>query len=416
MLQPPPDQIPSELLIDDFDPFNKKKPQAQVKPSVKPVQSQVTRPYPAVVQQQQVRQPVKPVSPVKPKTQSKELSIILERQRLFKEAALKAKQEGNTSVAIVYLRHAKGFDMMIQAAENGLPLDMSNLPVPPQLADKIKKTSSSNIQVSPNSRLSNAMSSVRIDEDLPVNGDRETVYKYLLKTLKEQVEKATENFKHFTNMGDISNANKFNQLARESIQDLEAVRNAHKLGESVPLYHYEKRTYETVDCNSDLTDNDLELTVIRAINLGLPKDHKQEHMNTFVKFEFPYPPEELQSDKTKVQNATCNPEYNQTFRLQIQRKQSKFVRFINRKELKLEVYLKGGFLRSDKLLYTCQVKLQPLENLSTIHDAFDLLEGRRQTGGKLEIKLRIREPILHKDIKHLEYKLLIIDKFQKATL
>ena len=38
---------------------------------------------------------------------NKNLLIVQERQRLFKEAALKAKQEGNTSVALVYLRHAK---------------------------------------------------------------------------------------------------------------------------------------------------------------------------------------------------------------------------------------------------------------------------------------------------------------------
>jgi hypothetical protein len=38
---------------------------------------------------------------------SKELGVILERQRLFKEAAVQAKREGNTNVALVYLRHAK---------------------------------------------------------------------------------------------------------------------------------------------------------------------------------------------------------------------------------------------------------------------------------------------------------------------
>jgi len=41
------------------------------------------------------------------RVQNKELTIILERQRLFKEAALKAKQEGNQKVALVYLRHSK---------------------------------------------------------------------------------------------------------------------------------------------------------------------------------------------------------------------------------------------------------------------------------------------------------------------
>lgn len=156
---------------------------------------------------------------------------------------------------------------------------------------------------------------------------------------------------------------RFKKIAQESIQDLEALKNADKLGESVPLYHYEKRCYDTIDCNSDLTDNDLEITIVRGINLSMPKDYKLDNMNTFVKFEFPYPPvchnicyqlnkkqitnksliikDECQADKTKTQYASVNPEYNQTFKVQIQRKQTKFIRLINRKDLKLEIYIKG---------------------------------------------------------------------------
>ena len=40
------------------------------------------------------------------------------------------------------------------------------------------------------------------------------------------------------------------------------------------------------------------------------------------------------------------------------------------------------------------------------------MEGRRQTGGKLEVKIGIREPLLHKGIQTMEHKWLIIDKFQ----
>ena len=91
-------------------------------------------------------------------------------------------------------------------------------------------------------------------------------------------------------MGDVNNANKFNQIARESIQDLESLKNAYSIGQSVPLYHYEKRSYQTIDCNSDLTDNDLEINIIRAVNLPLPKDFEAKDLTTYVKFEFPYPP------------------------------------------------------------------------------------------------------------------------------
>lgn len=96
-----------------------------------------------------------------------------------------------------------------------------------------------------------------------------------------------------------------------------------------------------------------------------------------------------------------------------------------------------GFLRSDKLLASCGIKLQPLENVSTLHDAYDviyfssfflsyfsrthskflfsnlkLMEGRRSTGSKIELKIRIREPLLHKSVQKIEHKWLIIDKFQ----
>jgi coiled-coil and C2 domain-containing protein 1 len=339
------------------------------------------------------------------RVQNKELTIILERQRLFKEAALKAKQDGNQKVALVYLRHAKGFDQMIIAAENGLPLDMNNLPVPPQLESKV---------VSSHSNSTSSLTRAIVDMP-PIEGDRKTVYKHLQDDLMEQIKLATANFKHFTSMGDVNNASKFNQIARESIQDLESLKNAHAHGQSLPLYHYERRSYQTIDCNSDLTDNDLELTIIRAINLPLPKDFTAEDMKTYVKFEFPYPPDQAQSDKTNKQNGTLNPEYNQVFKLQIQRKQTKFQRLMNRKDLKLEIYYKAGLLKSDKLLATSLVKLQSLENSSTIHDAFDLLEGRRQIGGKLEIQIRIREPILHKEVKHVEHKWLIIDKFEQKS-
>lgn len=83
---------------------------------------------------------------------------------------------------------------------------------------------------------------------------------------------------------------RFKKIALETVQDLEAMKNAEKLGEQVPLYHYEKRCYQTIDCNSDLLDHEMEIEIVRAINLSLPKDYKVDNMNTFVKFEFPFPP------------------------------------------------------------------------------------------------------------------------------
>lgn len=43
------------------------------------------------------------------------------------------------------------------------------------------------------------------------------------------------------------------------------------------------------------------------------------------------------------------------------------------------------------------------------------MEGRRQIGGKLEVKIRIREPLLHKQVQTSEHKWLIIDSFSTSS-
>jgi coiled-coil and C2 domain-containing protein 1 len=51
----------------------------------------------------------------------------LERQKLFKIAALKAKQDGDVQLAKDYLKSAKGFDPLIEASKCGLPVDLSSV-------------------------------------------------------------------------------------------------------------------------------------------------------------------------------------------------------------------------------------------------------------------------------------------------
>jgi coiled-coil and C2 domain-containing protein 1 len=68
-------------------------------------------------------------------TANKQLNYLLERQRLFKEAALVSKQKGDIQQAKEYLRMAKGFDPLIEATQNGLPIDATSIPTPPQMTD-----------------------------------------------------------------------------------------------------------------------------------------------------------------------------------------------------------------------------------------------------------------------------------------
>lgn len=57
-----------------------------------------------------------------------------------------------------------------------------------------------------------AIASIRTDDweklEIPADADRSTVFKHLQEKLRDQISISTENFKHFTRMGDIGNANK----------------------------------------------------------------------------------------------------------------------------------------------------------------------------------------------------------------
>lgn len=75
-------------------------------------------------------------APVVPKKhlslQEKQVKELEKRQNMFKSAALSAKKAGQIEQAKEYLRKAKGFDSLIEAARSGLPVDFKTLPVAPQ--------------------------------------------------------------------------------------------------------------------------------------------------------------------------------------------------------------------------------------------------------------------------------------------
>lgn len=60
-----------------------------------------------------------------------QVALLMAKQKEFKLAALNAKQKGELNQAKEYLRTAKGFDPLIEAAKGGLPVDLSSLPVSP---------------------------------------------------------------------------------------------------------------------------------------------------------------------------------------------------------------------------------------------------------------------------------------------
>ncbi|XP_073824975.1 coiled-coil and C2 domain-containing protein 1-like [Musca autumnalis] len=318
-----------------------------------------------------------------------QMKILLERQKEFKMAALEAKKAGEIEQAKEYLKIYKGFDALLNAASSGLPVDLNTLPVPPSQRDNLETSFA-----------------IVSSEECDADDDISEIGIRIEEQLAKQLMMCKNTRDHHKAMGDIAGMNRFENLALTVQKDLDLVRYSKRKKFPLPKFHYEKRSFNIVHCNTDLTDNELEIVVVRGINYNVPNP---KDVDTYVKVEFPLLNDETYKTKTTLIKDTDSPEYNQHFKIEIMRGNRQFQRIFKRQGVKFEVYSRGGFLRSDILIGTVTVKLQPLETKCDIHDTFDLMDGRKVVGGKLEVKVRVRNPILTKQMEHLNEKWLILD-------
>jgi len=206
----------------------------------------------------------------------------------------------------------------------------------------------------------------------------------------------------------VANARKFDQLSQHCKKDLTALRYAARETHPLPKFHYETRRFSIVQSCTDLSDSELELTIVRGISYSCPNP---KDIDTYIKYDFAYPKDSPVSGKTPTIKDTNNPEYNTKVVFPIKRKDRAFERFVKRHAIKFEVWVKGGFLRGDSIFATAQAKLEPLESKCIVHDSYDLMDGRKPCGGKLEVRMRIRDPLCGRQIEEMTEKWLVIDQF-----
>ncbi|XP_053687957.1 coiled-coil and C2 domain-containing protein 1-like isoform X2 [Sabethes cyaneus] len=320
----------------------------------------------------------------------KQIAVLMLRQKEYRQAAVEAKRAGELEEAKEYIRIFKGLEKLIDTARGGIPIDMATVPIAPA-----KRTS-----------LEDSFTIVA-EEDCTATDDADVdLNTRLEEQLSKQLIMCRNTRDHHRAMGDVAGTNRFENLALSVQKDLDFVRLAHKKRLPVPKFHYEMKQFNVVKCNTDLTENEIEVLIVRGIAYNVPNPRE---IDTYVKLEFPYPQDDPTRGKTALVRDTDNPEYNHRHSIEIHRNQRACQRIFKRQSLKCEIYSKGGFLRSDTLIGTVTVKLQPLETQCEIHDSFPLMDGRKTVGGKLEVKIRVRNPILAKQIEQINEKWLIID-------
>ncbi|XP_072377147.1 coiled-coil and C2 domain-containing protein 1-like isoform X1 [Diabrotica undecimpunctata] len=355
----------------------------------------------------------KPTRTIPKQTQAgKQMVILIAKQKQFKLAALEAKKRGEMAQAKEFLRQAKGFDKLIEASISGLPVDWSSIPVSPEAKSQL------------DNEYDIAMST-ESDDSAGIDGD---LFARLETQLQKQLKMCLTTRDHNKAIGDVPGMNRFERFALNVTKDMDVVRAARKEGR-IPKFHYETKEFAIVKCCPEIEDNTMEVTVHRGLNITTDKD-----IDTYVKMEFPFPQETPYSDRTSTMKNTNNPDYQKTFVVPIQRNSRVCQRTFKRHSLKFELFSKGcaccgspvscpgccsflgglpcffGFFRSDSLVGTVNLKLQPLETQCEIHDTFDLLEGRKKVGGKLEIQVKLRTPIQTQQVEQIQERWLVVDQ------
>ncbi|KAM8851272.1 coiled-coil and C2 domain-containing protein 1B isoform 2-T2 [Spinachia spinachia] len=322
-----------------------------------------------------------------------QLDFLEGRKKQYMKAALQAKQKNDMEQAKVFLRTARRFDPIIEAARSGKTVDISAVPSPPGDEDE------DFILVH--------------HSDVQVSQKAEELYTQLAKILKEQHEKCMTHSKQFTHLGNVTETTKFEKMAESCKKSLEVLKLAQSRGLSPPKHHFEERSFHTVRIFPDLSSTDMVVIIVKAMNLPAPSGIQTNDLDAYVKFDFPYPSaEQPQKHKTAVMKNTNSPEYNQSFSLSINRNHRGFRRVVTSKGLKLELLHKGGFLRSDKPVGTALVKLEKLESQSEIREIVEVMDGRKATGGRVEVKIRLREPLSAQDVQKSTERWLVIDQSQ----
>ncbi|KAI3374691.1 hypothetical protein L3Q82_021263 [Scortum barcoo] len=326
-------------------------------------------------------------------TAVQQLEFLEGRKKQYMKAALQAKQKNDMEQAKVFLRTAKGFDPIIEAARSGKTVDISTVPSPPgDEEDDFILVHHSEVQISEKA---------------------EEVYTQLAKILKEQYEKCMTHSKQFTHLGNVTETTKFEKMAESCKKSLEVLKLAQSRGLPPPKHHFEERVFHTVRIFPELSSTDMVVIIVKGMNLPAPSGIQTNYLDAYVKFDFPYPStEQPQKHKTAVVKNTNSPEYNQSFTLTINRNHRGFRRVVTSKGLKLELLHKGGFLRSDKPIGMALVKLEKLESQSEVREIVEVMDGRKATGGRVEVKVRLREPLSGQDMQKSTERWLVIDPSQ----
>ena len=308
-------------------------------------------------------------------TNDKQIDYLKHRMESFKRSAMSARDGGDRQEAVQHMQYYKCCQKMIEAAQQGLPVDLTQLP---------PETKSS----APNMNL--------ITQLRPATKEDAKTFQIIESQLQQQLNICKKYVDVYTKLKNMGSVAQFHHLEQECERDMLAVKGIQSHGKAPPPFTIEVKEMSVPLSNINVGMSECVVEVLQIRRLHLPSGVAEKDLNVSVSIEFPYPTEDSPKAKTDTVKETANPEFNhkETFTLDRDHKRS-ILRAFKRTPLKFEVFhMSRGFLRSKmESLATAQVKLEPLEKDCEISTTVQLIVGKKPIGGELDIKVVIREPL-----------------------
>ncbi|KAF9353320.1 Coiled-coil and C2 domain-containing protein 1B [Mortierella sp. AD094] len=418
--------------------------------------------------------PQKRVEEIPKKNDKNLLELLKTRDMQYKKAAIEAKNAGNMPLATERAKVFKALQSWIRLVEAGGFLDLELYPIPdepPALASNVKndvdvagatpaapsarpkdteaKTSAhpamtptsdmitqdsiaeaSAEDMRNGSNLRGALGGgfeikqLAADDDFQiVSNSNDDTYDMLQSQLESQINMCQTAYKHYYyQSGDLQTAVKFRSLQKTFMADLESLQSHRSHGKKAPAFHFQDVRFELeVGFYQEIGLNDLSLNIVRAWDLS-HKDVQPSDIEAYVLWDLGWPMENMAGagsgkGSTPTAKRSSKPDFNFSKTLGIQRGMA-FQRFAEKKKITFEVWHYRGLLWKDYFLGRAQLPLAALLNHSEIHEIVPLMDtsNRRSTGAKIEIQIRLQQPLLRREIVVKEEKWLVIDEFNSGGL
>jgi len=302
--------------------------------------------------------------------------ILKQRMDIYKQSIIEAKNSKDLDQENELMKYFKQLKSAKESLDRGEIIDITNLPNEnPNLYKKSKFT-----------------------QEKVVKGRTDTL-SLLEAELKKKYEVAKTRALNAGKKGNKQVAQQQLNITKQAKSELEFLIKAKGNPEIPLLYHFDTYEYIEERSNEDLKDTELEIKILSCKNLN--PDNTSSHIYLL----FPYPNSE--SFQAASSCILTNSDINYSMKFSIERKKS-FQIFCERKKISLELYQRKLLLLSN-LLGKGEIRLSALLDKCQFIENVEIKAGRKVLC-VLEIELRIRNPLLKKDLEKFVEKFVIIDE------